>query len=68
VHREGVTVSTRTLAPYVALAALLPLLLLLAPGHLAALRGRRRQPAEPGTAPSWLDHQASSSQLVAGAK
>ena len=42
---EGLTVSTRTLAPYAALAALVPLLLLLAEGRrrpVAALRAKLR--------------------------
>lgn len=44
-RREGLTVSTRTLAPYVALAALLPVLLLLVDGRrrsIAALRAKLR--------------------------
>ena len=36
-HREGLTLTTRALAPYIALAALLPLLLLLAAGRLETL-------------------------------
>ena len=44
-RREGLSVSTRALAPYVALAALVPLLLLLGEGRrssVAALRAKLR--------------------------